>query len=192
MQQNFLDPLLPVAFQDQHGSPGTSLCRGGGKATAWADCCKPTGTLGMGDSSAPLGISAHQPPFHCAHSFTTEGSSQLCPLPTAPCLQLSMVGGLHPPPASHPKRDLPTHWWLFANPSAHSSGFHCPTLLCRAVLPHPFLSVPLQSLQCEGPVGCPRATTGLSTLHWVSRCSRGWEPSGSAPPGPLLHFSGMG
>lgn len=112
MQQNFLDPLLPVASKPawqlwhcpvlwwwQSHSVGRFL------QTHW-DTWMWAANLAW-DSSAPLGISAHQPPFHCAHSITTEGPSQLCPLPTAPCLQLSMVGGctlllLHTPKGIFP------------------------------------------------------------------------------------------
>lgn len=77
---------------------------------------------------------------------------QLCPLPTAPCLQLSMVGvctlffSTPQKGSSHPLVAL-------CKPLAHSPRFHCPILLCVFVLPHPFVSVAPQSLQREDPVG---------------------------------------
>ncbi|KAL2297322.1 hypothetical protein Nmel_016621, partial [Mimus melanotis] len=61
-----------------------------------------------------------------------------------------------------------------ANPSAHSPLFHCPVLLCRDVLSHPFLSIPPQSLQCEGPVGvttqlrgAEHTALGVQVLPWL-------------------------
>lgn len=58
--------------------------------------------------------------------------------------------------------DLPIHWWLLANPSAHSPGFYCPILLCGGVLPHPFLSLLPQSLcNVKVQLGCPGVTTRL-------------------------------
>lgn len=117
------------------------------------------------DSSAPLGTSAHQPPFH----WELQGLPHSCaPSPLLPACSSAWWGSA-PSSCSTPKRDLPIHRWLFANPSAHSPGFHCPVLLCGGVLPHPFLSVPPQSLQCECPVGVSWVTTRLGGAAHTAR-----------------------
>lgn len=149
----------------------------------------------MWDSSAPLGISAHQPPFHCAHSFATEGPSRLCPLPTAPCLQLSMLGGCTLLLLHTPKGIFPPTGGSLQSPLLTAQGSTAPSCSVGLFYLTPFclyLPSPCNVKVLLGVLVSPQGWEGLSTLHWVSRCSRGWEPSGSAPPGPLLHFSGMG
>lgn len=129
------------------------------------------------DSSAPLGISAHQPPFHCAHSITTEGPSQLCPLPTAPCLQLSMVGGctlllLHTPKGIFPSTggSLQTPLLTAQDSMAPSCsvGLFYLTLFCL-YLPSP-CNVKVQ-LGCPGVTawlgGAEHTALGVQVLPWL-------------------------
>lgn len=104
------------------------------------------------DSSAPLGISAHQSPFPCAHSLITEVPHNCAPSPLLPACSSAWWGSA--PSSCSTSQKGPSHPLVaLGNPSAHSPGFHCPVLLSGGVSLHPFLFVPPQSLQCEGPVG---------------------------------------
>lgn len=99
------------------------------------------------DSSAPPGITAHQPPFRCAHTclcpwLSSRGScTAMALLPTSSCLQPSGAGVCTHFPLLHPKGALsakcfysqhripspdPALWGYFTSPlSVHTSPHPC-------------------------------------------------------------------
>lgn len=136
-------------FKSGTAALSASLCRGDGEATAWTAFLqtrwdtRPWGASLAWGSSAPLGISACWPPFHCAHGLTTGSCAAVSLLPTSPCLQLSTVGVCTLFLLPHPKRALEICWWLFPpNASAHGPGSHCPVVPCGGISLHPFLFIP--------------------------------------------------
>lgn len=148
-QQNFLDPLLPVAsraaWQPWHFPvPWWRRSHSVGRflQTHW-DTWMWGASLAW-DSSAPLGISAHQPPFPCAHGLAAGAPSQLCPLPTAPCLQFCMVGSASSS-CSTPRKGSSHPLVALCNPL-------CSQL--RIPLPHPALRGCFTSLLsvCTSPI----------------------------------------
>lgn len=147
MQQNFLDPLLPVASRAARQPWHFPVPVVVAKPQRGQIPANPLGHLDVGcqRGMGQLSTSGHLCPpatLHCAHSLATEGSSQLCPLPTAPCLQLSLVGlctlfllhtptGIFPslvalckPLCSQPRIPLPhpALWRCFTSPLSVSTS----------------------------------------------------------------------
>lgn len=152
---------------DFKSSPSTQPCHGGGKATAWADSCKPTGTFGCGLPAWPGTAQHFWASLPTSHPFTVptaspqRGPHSCAPSPLLPACSSAWWGSAPSSCFTPQKGIFPSTGGSLQTPLLTAQGSTAPSCSVGLFYLTPFCLYLPSPCNVKVQLGCPGVPTWL-------------------------------